>query len=267
MPPRKRFRQKGFTPTPPPRSGPAGGGSFWVYGHHSVTTAIANPRRHVRRVLAVEGESQLPGLAGRTVERTDPAALAALLPQGAVHQGLAALVDPLPLVDLAELLEDLPPEAPARLLLLDQVTDPQNVGAILRSAAALGASAVILTERHAAPESGALAKAASGALDVLPLVRVVNLSRAIEALKQAGFWCLGLAAEGEMTLAEAKPPPRTALVLGSEGSGLRRLTREHCDQLVRLPTRGPIDQLNVSNAAAVALYELVRDPPATPRSN
>jgi 23S rRNA (guanosine2251-2'-O)-methyltransferase len=268
MPPRKRFRQKGFTPNPPPRPGAAVGGSFWIYGHHSVTTAVANPRRLVRRLLAVEAESQhLPGLAGRTVERADPAALASLLPQGAVHQGIAALVDPLPLVDLGELLEDLPADAPVYLLLLDQVTDPQNVGAILRSAAALGASAVILTERHSAPESGVLAKAASGALDVLPLVRVVNLSRAIEALKQAGFWCLGLAAEGEMTLAQSKPPPRTALVLGSEGSGLRRLTREHCDQLVRLPTRGPIDQLNVANAAAVALYELVRAAPAAPSSN
>ena len=109
MPPRKRFRQKGFTSNPPPRSGPAVGGSFWIYGHHSVTTAIANPRRLVRRLLAVEAESQhLPGLAGRTVERADPAALASLLPQGAVHQGIAALVDPLPLVDLGELLEDLP---------------------------------------------------------------------------------------------------------------------------------------------------------------
>ena len=176
-------------------------------------------------------------------------------------------MDPLPLVDLGELLEDLPAEAPAHLLLLDQVTDPQNVGAILRSAAALGASAVILTERNAAPESGALAKAASGALDVLPLVRVVNLSRAIEALKQAGILVPGAGGRGRNDLGQSKPPPRTALVLGSEGSGLRRLTREHCDQLVRLPTRGPIDQLNVANAAAVALYELVREVPAAPRSN
>jgi 23S rRNA (guanosine2251-2'-O)-methyltransferase len=257
MPPRKHFRQKGFTPAPAARSGPPPGGGFWIYGHHAVTTALGNPRRHIRRLLAVDSEMARL-LPERKAERTDPAALAALLPQGAVHQGLAALVDPLPMVDLGELLEDLP-EGPARLLLLDQVTDPQNVGAILRSAAALGAAGVILTERHAAPESGSLAKAASGALDVLPLVRVVNLSRAIEALKQAGFWCLGLAAEGEMTLAEAKPTGRIALVLGAEGTGLRRLTREHCDQLVRLPTRGPIDQLNVSNAAAIALYELARD--------
>jgi len=267
MPPRKRFRQKGFTPSPAARSGPPPGGSFWIYGHHAVTAALGNPLRNIRRLLAVETEmSRLTShlLGGRAAERTDPTALAAFLPQGAVHQGVAALVDPLPMVDLAELLEDLPPDAPDgthahRLLLLDQVTDPQNVGAILRSAAALGAAGVILTERHAAPESGSLAKAASGALDVLPLVRVVNLSRAIEALKQEGFWCLGLAAEGEMTLAEAKPTGRIALVLGAEGTGLRRLTREHCDQLVRLPTQGPIDQLNVSNAAAIALYELARD--------
>lgn len=265
MPPRKRFRQKGFSSTPAARSGPPPGGSFWIYGYHTVTTALGNPHRHIRRLLAVEAEmARLPD--GRTAERTDPATLAGLLPQGAVHQGLAALVDPLPMVDLAELLEDLPPDAPARLLLLDQVTDPHNVGAILRSAAALGAAGVILTERHAAPESGSLAKTASGALDVLPLVRVVNLSRAIEALKQAGFWCLGLAAEGEMTLAEARPTGRIALVLGAEGTGLRRLTREHCDQLVRLPTRGPIDQLNVSNAAAIALYELARDIPGAARA-
>jgi 23S rRNA (guanosine2251-2'-O)-methyltransferase len=194
---------------------------------------------------------------GRPPERCEAATLAGLLPSGAVHQGLAALVEPL---------EDLPAETPAHILVLDQVTDPQNVGAILRSAAAFGAAGLVLTERHAAPESGVLAKAASGALDVLPILRVVNLARSIETLKRAGFWCLGLAAEGQSTLAEAKPTGRVALVLGAEGTGLRRLTREHCDQLVRLPTRGPIDQLNVSSAAAVALYELVRQTAPAPRS-
>jgi 23S rRNA (guanosine2251-2'-O)-methyltransferase len=271
MSPRKRFRQKTPPSAPPARPDRSEGGSFWIFGHHAVSSALANPRRRIRRLLATNGaQDTLPP--GRAAEHADPAALAALLPPGAAHQGLAALVDPLPMVDLAELLDDLPEASPAgaRLVLLDQVTDPQNVGAILRSAAAFGAAGVILTERHAAPESGALAKAASGALDVLPLVRVVNLSRAIEALKMAGFWCLGLAAEGEMTLAEVKPVGRIALVVGAEGTGLRRLTREHCDQLVRLPTRGPIDQLNVSNAAAVALYEMVRDTgtsPSTPRSS
>jgi len=219
--------------------------------------ALANPKRRVRRLLAVEAElGKLP--ARRPAERSDPQALAGLLPQGAVHQGLAALVEPLPMVDLGELLEDLPPAVAVRIVVLDQVTDPQNVGAILRSAAAFGAAAVILTERHAAPESGALAKAASGALEVVPLIRVVNLARAIETLKQAGFWCLGLTADATSVLAEARTDGRIALVLGAEGTGLRRLTREHCDLLIRLPTYGPIDQLNVSNAAAVGLYELVR---------
>jgi 23S rRNA (guanosine2251-2'-O)-methyltransferase len=241
----------------------AQGGSFWIYGHHAVTAALGNPKRQFKRLVATapamaEFLAPLNLPKGRIIERFEGEALNTLLPAGSVHQGLAALVDPLPMIDLVELLEDIPEGASAHLVILDQVTDPQNVGAILRSASAFGAAGLILTERHAAPESGFLAKAASGALDHLPMVRVVNLARAIEAVKQAGFWCLGLASEGEMMLAEAKPSGRIALVLGAEGTGLRRLTREHCDQLLHLPTSGPIDQLNVSNAAAVALYELVR---------
>lgn len=248
-----------------PSQGPSTGnlgGSFWIYGNHPVTAALGNPKRRIRRILATSQAateltaSILP--ASPALERIEGLDLSALLPAGSVHQGLAALVEPLPMVELGDLLDQIPPDSPAHLVVLDQVTDPQNVGAILRSASAFGAAGLILTERHAAPESGVLAKAASGALDHLDMVRVVNLARAIEGLKQAGFWCLGLAAEGEMTLAEAKPSGRIALVLGAEGTGLRRLTREHCDQLLRLPTSGPIGQLNVSNAAAVALYELVR---------
>jgi 23S rRNA (guanosine2251-2'-O)-methyltransferase len=261
---RKTFHKKHPGKPSHAASAPTPGGSFWIYGHHPVTAALANSRRRIRRLLATDQAStELPHAArsSYSVERIDLAELTPLLPPGTVHQGLAALVDPLPLVDLGELLEDIPSESPAHLVILDQVTDPQNVGAILRSASAFGAAGLVLTERHAAPESGALAKAASGALDHLPMVRVVNLARAIESVKHAGFWCLGLASDGEMTLAEANPSGRVALVLGAEGAGLRRLTREHCDQLLRLPTFGPIGQLNVSNAAAVALYELVRSRP------
>jgi len=256
--------RKPFRKSPLPREAaadqPALGGTYWIYGYHAVTAALANPKRRFRRLVATPAALAEHQIA-RPADRLDPPALAALLPAGSVHQGLAALVEPLPFLALEELLDDLP-EGPQRLVILDQVTDPQNVGAVLRSASAFAAAGLILTERHAAPESGALAKAASGALDHLPMIRVVNLARAIEAVKRAGFWCVGLAAEAELTIAAAKLAGRTALVLGAEGSGLRRLTREHCDQLVRLPTSGPIAQLNVSNAAAVALYELARGAPA-----
>jgi 23S rRNA (guanosine2251-2'-O)-methyltransferase len=206
-----------------------------------------------------------PLLAGRHDGlRAEPAtreALTQLLPEGAVHQGLAIQVQPLDQPDLPALLADLPPPGgagkPVVVVALDQVTDPQNVGAILRSAAAFGATAVVAPQRHAAPESGALAKAASGALEHLAYLHVGNLARALDQLKEAGFWVLGLAAEGATTIAEADAGARIVLVLGAEGSGLRRLTRERCDLLARLPTGGAIGQLNVSNAAAVALYELL----------
>jgi 23S rRNA (guanosine2251-2'-O)-methyltransferase len=229
-----------------------------------VTAALGNPARKLLR-LARTGADIEPGeVEGGSGdwpewEQVPRDILESWLPYGAVHQGIAAKVHPLPDRGVEDVVADAADQDQAVVLILDQVTDPQNVGAILRSAAAFGALAVILTERNAAPESGSLAKAASGALEQVPLVRVANLARSIEILKKGGFWIAGLAAEAERTLAQAKLKGKVGLALGAEGPGLRRLTREHCDLLVRLPTGGPIDHLNVSNAAAVSLYELVRD--------
>ncbi|MCR6633253.1 MAG: 23S rRNA (guanosine(2251)-2'-O)-methyltransferase RlmB [Magnetospirillum sp.] len=177
------------------------------------------------------------------------------MPPGAVHQGVGALCEPLPAPAIEDIARDGAQRDHAVIMVLDQVTDPHNVGAIVRSAAAFGALAVVVPDRHAPEETGALAKAASGALERLPLVRVTNVVRALEQLKEAGFWVAGMAGEAPGTLASQKLSGRIALVMGAEGEGLRRLTREHCDFLVKLPMTGAVESLNVSNAAAVALYE------------
>ncbi len=210
--------------------------------------------------MVTSGDSD-PELAAALTKRDLPRAerlardqLSQLLPPGAVHQGLALACKPLNQPDLESFLRHL--DRPrVTLIVLDQITDPQNVGAILRSAAAFGAAALLTTLDRAPEESGSLAKAASGALEVVPYLRETNLARALDRLKQADFWCLGLDEEGR-TLKDAPRAERLALVMGAEGDGLRRLTKEHCDALLRLPTQPPIGTLNVSNAAAVALYEL-----------
>jgi 23S rRNA (guanosine2251-2'-O)-methyltransferase len=250
--------------------------SIWLYGAHAVLAALANPRRRCRRlVLGPEAAGRhgprvralLAGRAARDPAQAPPLEtlardeIAPILPEGAVHQGLALLAAPLSQPALGEILAAAQASGPAQgravVVVLDQVTDPRNVGAVLRSAAAFGARALIVTRRHAPPESGSLAKAASGALEHVPYLRVGNLARALEALKSGGFWCLGLSGEADRTLVQADPGGPIALVLGAEGTGLRRLTREACDVLARLPTQAPIDALNVSGAAAVALYELL----------
>jgi 23S rRNA (guanosine2251-2'-O)-methyltransferase len=189
-------------------------------------------------------------------ERIERQRFGTFLTEDAVHQGVALLVEPLEPVAL----EDAIAASDGPVLLLDQVTDPRNVGAILRSAAAFGAACVVLQDRHAPPETGALARAASGALDIVPVVREVNLSRAIASLQKSGFWVMGLAGDASRTLAEARPRDRrVALVLGAEDTGLRRLQRETCDELVRLPITPAMESLNVAAAAAVALYEVIRE--------
>lgn len=231
----------------------------WLHGRHAVAAALANPARRLSRLLATaEAEGQLAALVPKPwplrPERTDANALRALLGEAAVHQGLALLAEPLE----SPALEDLLAETTGPVLLLDQVTDPRNVGAVLRSAAAFGAAAVIVQERHAPGETGALARAAAGALERVPLLREVNLARAIETLKAANLWTVGLAGEARLTLrGVGLGTRRAALVLGAEDTGLRRNVRAHCDELARLPmVPGAMESLNVSVAAAVALYEL-----------
>jgi len=252
-----------------PAGSPARGERYWLYGWHAARAALANPARAIlaarttpeaRRRLEAEALGSLEAR-GVTLESASRGDLDALLPAGAVHQGLALEVRPLQPPALADWLDmsgfDNPTAERAVLVALDQVSDPHNVGAVLRSAAAFGALAVLAPRHGQAPETGVLAKAASGALDVVPYIDAGNFARALGHLKQRGFWILGLAGEANQELAAADPGGPLVLVLGGEGRGLRRLTRAACDLLARLPTRPPIDQLNVSNAAAVALYELL----------
>ncbi|HLZ66261.1 MAG TPA: 23S rRNA (guanosine(2251)-2'-O)-methyltransferase RlmB [Aliidongia sp.] len=249
-------------PAPRPDAG-AGAGAPWLWGHHAVAAALKNPNRKIMRLVATEeAAGELAELLGGEAP-VEPQILARdsiakLLPPGAVHQGVALLAKTLKPWQLEDIIAHLGTAERAVVVALDQVTDPHNIGAILRSAAAFGAVAVVLPDRNAPEISGTLAKSASGAVEHVPLVRVVNLTRALEQLKKAGFWSVGLAGEAEQTLASHKLTGRVCLVLGSEGDGLRRLTRESCDLMARLPTQGPVASLNVSNAAAIALYELVR---------
>jgi 23S rRNA (guanosine2251-2'-O)-methyltransferase len=231
-----------------------------MYGQHAVLGALRNPRRILRRLLVTAAAAatlreRFAGPWKVAPERVERARFATFLPEDAIHQGIALLVEPLEPVRL----EDALAAADGPVLLLDQVTDPRNVGAVLRSAAAFGAACVVLQDRHAPPETGALARAASGALDTVPVVRAVNLARAIATLQRHGLWVMGLAADAPRSLAEAMPRDRrVALVLGAEDTGLRRLQRETCDELVRLPMAPGVESLNVAAAAAVALYEVVR---------
>ncbi len=241
-------------------SGAAGAtkGAFWLYGFHAARAALANPARIIRKgVLTPRAASEIgrdmrPNL---PLETADPEAIAKLLPFGSVHQGIALLCEPLPERDLEETLSRLPP-GKRLVAVLDQITDPHNEGAILRSAAAFGVSAVVVQDRHAPPESGALAKAASGALDIVPRIAVVNIARTLDDLGKMDFWRIALAGDASAPLREVAREGDIAIVLGAEGTGVRRLVRETCDAGAFIPMSGAMESLNVSNAAAIALYEL-----------
>jgi 23S rRNA (guanosine2251-2'-O)-methyltransferase len=231
---------------------PEADGPVMLYGWHTVTAALQNPARRVRRLLATENAARRladEGLGGTaTPEIVRPTAIAERLVPDAVHQGLYLEADPLP----SPAVEDVP--AKGVVLVLDQITDPHNVGAIFRSASAFAVTAIVTTQRHSPEATGALAKAASGALEHVPLVNVQNLARGLAALKQNGFFVVGLDSDGESDLAALPLRAPLALVLGAEGKGLRQLTKETCDAVARIDLPGAIRSLNVSNAAALSLY-------------
>jgi len=235
-----------------------GSGAFWLYGFHAVKAALANPERRKHRCVLTAQAAETLGeksLSRVEVEIVTGDRVSRLLPQGAVHQGIALSCEPLSPPDLAGIVGL---QERKIVLILDQIADPHNVGAILRSAAAFEAAAVIVQDRHAPGESGALAKAASGALDLIPYIPVVNIARVLEQLGKHGFWRLALTGDAGQPLADAKVAGDMALVLGSEGVGIRRLVRERCDDCATIPVAARMESLNASNAAAIALYECRR---------
>lgn len=265
--PRGEKPNRGGKPQQRRPTGKASGNALWIYGRHAALAALANPRRVITAVRATEAfvdtrEDDLaaarrtrPDAEDWSIELAHGQVLQRMLGDGAVHQGIAVQTKPLDQPDIAEIrsINDR-----SVVLALDQATDPRNVGAAIRAAAAFGAHAVITTARSAPPESGALAKAAAGALELLAYVRAPNLARALDTLKENGFWTVGLAGEAETPIADAPFDRPTAIVIGAEGSGLRRLTLEHCDAAVHIPMSPTVESLNLATAAAIALYEKSR---------
>lgn len=227
-------------------------GPVILYGWHTVTMALQNPARRIRKLTLTENAAKRladENIATRvTPEIVRPQEIDRLLSPDAVHQGLLAEADPLPSPDIETLKQE------GIVLVLDQITDPHNVGAILRSAAAFAVKAIVTTARHSPEATGVLAKAASGALELVPMVTVQNLARALTALNERGFQTVGLDSEGSEDLSDVPLREPLALVLGAEGKGLRQLTRETCSVVTRLDMPGEIKSLNVSNAAVLSLY-------------
>lgn len=238
-------------------SGPKDDPASWIWGWHTVEAALSNPGRPAPEKLLATAERARTLAAMRPdlkPELLDNQEIARRLPPGAVHQGVAMRTPALEGVSI----DDIAHPASGVILMLDQVTDPQNVGAILRSAAAFGARGVVMQDRHAPALGGALAKAAAGALELTPVVRAVNLSRALEALGEAGWTSIGLDGKAESELDSNLNGDAVVIVLGSEGEGLRRLVSEHCDILSKIAMPGGFESLNVASAAAIALYAAVQ---------
>lgn len=230
---------------------------FWLYGIHPIEMALQNPKRRILEIRFSKHPSfKLPqNIPAHNVSKEQ---IESIVGRDVVHQGIIAHVQLLETYTIDDLITDTKHQSNALVIMLDQVSDPHNIGAIMRSGVAFGATALILPDSNAPQESGTLAKSASGALEILPLIRVTNLVRTMEQLKKADFWCVGMDGYAKKSIVEQKLPNKCALVMGSEGDGLRRLTMENCDYLTKLPMSEKMESLNVSNACAIALYEWFR---------
>ncbi len=230
--------------------------NLFIYGTHAVLAALKNPHRTLHKLWLTKKSQETfsPFLKKVSHKIVEDKVLASFLPKGAVHQDVVLETSPLQELSLEEMVETFPEEA--CVVILDQVTDPQNLGAILRSCATFGANALIVSEHHSPQFEGTIAKVASGALEYVPLIRVVNMARTLEKLQENDFWCYGFAEEGKEVLGSRPLTGRIALIFGAEGEGLRRLTKEHCDGLLKLPTSSHFTTLNVAQTVAVALFEV-----------
>lgn len=235
---------------------PHGSGENWLWGAHAVTAALANPKRNIKRLVATKNALDRLGRVSVKTELLEPAGIDALLPRDAVHQGVALQADPLAPVQI----EDVIAAGVRRVAVLDQISDPHNLGAIFRSAAAFGFGAMVLQTRNAPMITGVAAKAAVGAIETVQECRVVNIARALDALNDAGYHTVGLAGEGAAMIGPAVAGAgKLAIVLGAEGPGLRPGVAKACAELARIPIASEMESLNVSNAAAIAFYEAGRD--------
>ena len=236
--------------------------SSWLYGTHTVIALLENPLRHYSRILTCDTSladrinSNIKLLPEVKLEMVSRNAIDDVLPEGAKHQGVAVLTKELETITLQNVCDILSKKNKGCVVVLDQVTDPHNIGAIIRTAASFEVNAIIVQNRHTPQITGALAKSASGGLEHCPIVRVTNIARALSTLKKSNIWCIGLDSEASQKLDKIQISGPTALILGAEGHGLRRLTREACDILACIPLSGSLKSLNVSNAAAIALYEI-----------
>jgi len=241
-----------------PRENTASKNEVILYGRHAVISALKNRKRRLQKLLiTAENRTEIEKL-GLKIPFTiiDKKDFAKFLPEDAVHQGFALYCQRLETYDITDLTVMAEAKPRCHILILDQVTDPQNIGAIIRSCAAFNTLGLVVQDKNSPLESGAMAKAAAGTIEFVPVARVTNLSRAIETLKEAGFWVMGMNGYAETTIDKINKDGKIAIVMGSEGKGMRRLVQENCDTSVKLPISPDVESLNVSTAAAIALYEL-----------